>query len=126
MRATRRRWALEELEAIGQEDADEWPDLDVEQSLHLGAVGAHPLHRLERWPAPLRRGQTPARLGRGKAHAQLVRARGVREADDDAGGVGAEAHELALVAGARRAPGAAVVERLEQVRLARAVGPVHD
>ena len=40
--------------------------------------------------------------------------------------VGAEAHQLALVARARRAAGAAEVERLEQVRLAGAVGAVDD
>ena len=41
-------------------------------------------------------------------------------------GLLAEAHQLALVARPRRAGGAAEVERLQQVGLARPVGPVDD
>ena len=108
MRAAHGGGALEQLEPIGHEDAQQRPGLDVEQALDGRAVGAHALG-----------------LARFEADAQLVRAGAVGELHDDARGLRAEAHQLALVAGPRRAPGAAEVERLEQVRLARAVRSVH-
>ena len=62
-----------------------------------------------------------------EADAQLVLAATVaRSAHGHARGLRAEAHQLALVARARRAARAAEVDRLEQVRLAGAVGAVHD
>ena len=99
--------ALEQLEPIGQEDAQQRPGLDVEQALDRRPVGAHALG-----------------LARLKSDAQLVRAGIVGESHDDAGRLRAEAHQLALVAGPRRTAGATKVERLEQVRLAHAVRPM--
>ena len=48
------------------------------------------------------------------------------DGDRDAGGLLPKAHQLPLVAGAQRMPGAAEVERLQQVGLAGAVGPMQD
>ena len=86
--------------------------LDVEQALHRRAIAGHALDRAGAAPAI--------------AHAELVRTRAVVEAHDHAGRSGTEADQLALVAGARRAAGAAVVDGLEQVRLAGAIRPVYD
>src|SRR4029077_12715487 len=108
------RRALQQLEPVRQKDAQERPELDVEQPLHGSPVGAHQLHR------------TRVSVGRSEADAQLVRALAVAALNDNAGGLLSEAHELALVAGAWRTGGASVIERLQQVRLAGAVRPVYD
>ena len=79
-----------------------------------GAVGAHALRRLGRAG------------GRAEADGQLVWFVPVEQLDGDAGRLGAEAHQLALVASAGRAPGAAVVDGLQKVALAGSVGSVDD
>ena len=109
VRAAQRRRALDELQAVGHEDADERAHLDVDEALDEDAVGLQAL-----------------RLARAEADRQLVRAAlAVAQVDLDACGGGVEADDLALVGGAARAAGAAEVQRLEQVRLAGAVAPVH-
>ena len=114
MRAAGGGRALHELQSIGQEHAHEWPDLNIQQALDRRAVDAHALDRLRTV------GQHP------EAHAQLVCVGAVEQAHDDARGLRPETHELAVVACARGSRGAAVVQRLEEVRLARAVGAVND
>src|SRR6185312_9748191 len=66
------------------------------------------------------------RLARREPDAQLVLAIAVAAADLDPRRRGVEAHDLALRRGAARAPRAAEVQRLEEVRLARPVRPVDD
>ena len=62
-----------------------------------------------------------------EADRQRVRAAlGVAQVDLDARRRRVEAHDLALVGGPARAPGAAEVQRLEEVRLAGAVAAVDD
>ena len=112
--AAQRGRAFDQLQAIGQEHAHERPEGDVQDALHAGAVGAHALRRLGRAG------------GRAEADGELVGLVFVEQLDRDARGVGSEAHQLALVAGSGRAAGAAVVDGLEQVALARSVGPVDD
>ncbi len=109
MRATNARGTLEQLQAVGHEHAQQRAVLDIEQPLDGRAVGAHALG-----------------LPRLEADAQLVLLRAVAEPHAHPSGVLPEAHQLALVARARRAPGAAEVDRLEQVRLTGAVRSVHD
>ena len=109
MGASDARRALEQLEAVGHEDAEQRAVLDVEQSLDRRAVGAQALG----WP-----GWKPTLSSCGRPSSS--------SSTRHAGGVGVEAHELALVARPRRASGAAEVDRLEQVRLAGAVGAVDD
>ena len=83
---------LQELQAVRLEDAQERPELDVQQALDGRAVGGHALGRA-------------GAVGPGAvADAQLVLLRAVAAAHDDPCGLRAEAHQLALVAGARRAP----------------------
>ena len=106
------RWPLQELETVGHEDAHEWSGLDVEQALDGGPVGGHPLDRLAA------AGQRP------EPDAQLMGMRVVEQPHDDACGLRAEAHELAIVARARRSGGAAEVERLQQVGLTHPVRSV--
>ena len=68
----------------------------------------------------------PLRLARLEADAQLVRAVATLDLDLNPSRRLAEAHDLALVARAARAAGAAEVQRLEEVRLAGAVAAVDD
>ena len=86
----------------------------VQDALDGGAVGAHPLGRLG------------GAGGRAEADGELVGFVAVEQLHGDAGGLGAEADQLALVASAGRAPGAAVVDGLQEVALAGSVGPVDD
>ena len=112
MRAAQRRRALDELEPIREEDADQGPVRCIEQALGRCPVDLEPLG-----------------LPRLEADAELVLAVAIAPVDLDthrAPGARVEAQQLALVGGPARAPGAAEVQRLEEVRLAGAVGPVHD
>ncbi len=112
--AANARWALEQLQALGHEDAQQRSLRKLDQALDGRAVTAHALDRARV-------------LGqRAVADGQLVLALAVADTHADPRSGLAEAHQLALVARPRRAPGAAEVDRLEQVGLARAVGPVHD
>ena len=105
---------LDELEPVGLKDAYEWPDGHVEQALDGRTVGRHALLRA------LAVGACAV------ADRELVRFCAVEQMNGHARGRSAEAHQLALVARARRARGAAEVEGLEEVRLAGAVGAVND
>jgi hypothetical protein len=109
MGTPQRRRALDEFEAVGQEHADERTHGRVQETLHGRAVDLEPL-----------------RLAGREADAELVRAVAVAAADLDPRRGGVEAHDLALRRRAARAPGAAEVQALEQVGLARPVRPVHD
>ncbi len=100
---------LEQLQAIGHEHAQQRTLLDVEQALDGRPVGAHALG-----------------LPRLEPNAQLVGVLAIAQLHAHARGTLPEAHQLALVAGARRASGAAEVQRLQQVGLAGAVRSVHD
>ncbi len=72
-------------------------------------------------------GLQPLRLPGAEADRERVRAAvGVAQVDLDARRAGLEAHDLALVRRPARTAGAAEVQRLEEVRLAGAVAPVHD
>ena len=103
--APQRRGAEHEIEPVGEEDGDERTSARVGQLVDGGAVDLQPLRlaRLETDGDPVRVAVTL----------------GVELQPRDAG---AEAHDLALVAGPARAAGAGEVDRLEQVRLARPVG----
>ena len=68
-------------------------------------------------------GPHPLRLPGREADRQLVRAVLALGRDDDPRGAAPEADDLALVGGPAGAAGAAEVQRLDQVRLAGAVGP---
>jgi hypothetical protein len=112
VRAAQRRRALDELEPVREEDADQRAVRGVEQALGRRAVDLEALG-----------------LAGLEADAQLVLAVAVVPMDlhaHHASGPGVEAHQLALVRRPARAPGAPEVQRLQEVRLARAVGPVHD
>ena len=109
VRAAQRGRALHELEAVGQEDAHKRAHRRVEQALDRRAVDLQALG-----------------LPRREADAQLVLAVAVAPADLHARGARVEAHDLALVRRPARAPGAAEVQGLEEVRLARAVRAVDD
>ena len=82
---------------------------DVEQPLDRRPVDAHRL-----------------RLPGREADRQLVQAVLALARENGASRAGAEAHHLALVAGAARAARAAEVQALEQVRLAGPVRAGHD
>ncbi len=114
MGASNARGALQQLQAVGLEDAEERAEWDVHETLDGGAVGGHALGP----PRAIRL----AAVGDG----ELVLAALLVTADDHAGGLGVEADQVTVVAGARRAAGAAKVEALQQVRLAGAVRPVDD
>ena len=89
------RRPLHELETIGQEDAHERPDVDVEQALDGGSVGGHPLDRHD---------GMPARPRRSEAHAQLVRRarrRGVARRRAPPGRRSARARDRCAVRGER-------------------------
>jgi hypothetical protein len=101
--------ALDELQAIGHEDAEERALGDVEQALHRS-----PVHRHALW------------LTRLKADRELVRAVAGEQADYDPGRGCPEAHHLAFVGGAARPTRAPEVQSLEEVRLAGSVGSPDD
>src|SRR5204862_7992091 len=115
VRAAEGRRALDELEAIREEDADQRAVRGVEQPLGRRAVD------LEALDLPWL-----------ETDAELVLAIAVAPMDlhaHDAGGravILREAQQLALVGRPARASRAAEVQRLEQVRLARAIGTVND
>ena len=114
MRAADRRRALEQLEPVGLEDAQQRSEADVEQALDRCSVGGQALDRASSVRA------------RPVADAQLVLLGAFTAAHDDACRRRVEADELTLVSRPWRAAGAAEVDSLEQVRLARAVRPVDD
>jgi hypothetical protein len=68
----------------------------------------------------------PLCLAGGEADRKLVRPVVACARHGDPQRIGAEPDELGIVAGAKRAPGAAEVERLEEVRLAGRIRSVHD
>jgi len=107
--AAKRRSALEQFEAIRGEHAHKRSLLHVGEALDGGAVGRHVLGRsgLE-------------------SDGQLVAAVVVAQPDNHARSLRSKAHQLALGASTLRVAGAAEVERLEQVRLAGAVGTMDD
>jgi len=88
--------------------------LGVQQALDDDAVGAHALDRAR----SVRAGAI--------ADAQLVLVLAVTAEDDHPRRLPVERDQLPLVARAGGAPRATEVERLEQVRLTGAIGPVHD
>jgi hypothetical protein len=77
MGAPERRDALDQLEAVREEDADKWAVGGVEQALDRRAVDGHAL-----W------------LSGGEADGELVWAGGPLRGEHDARGAGAEANEL--------------------------------
>src|SRR5215212_7108649 len=109
MSPANRRRALDELEAVGQEDPDERASGGIKQPLDRHAVDAQLL------------------AGAGlEADADDVRvALLVARVNLHPHERGAEPHHLAIVGGAARPPDAAEVEALEEVRLAGAVAPRH-
>src|SRR5439155_12232510 len=113
MRAAQRRRALHQVETVGREHAEQGALLALQRALERGAVAGN--HLLG---APL-----PVNL---QADAQLMPFALILDPHHDARRAGAEAHQLAIVARARGARCAGEVDRLQEVGLPRAVGPVHD
>ena len=110
VRAAQRGRALHELEPVGEKTLTSGRSATSTQALDGRAVVAHAL-----W----------ARPADAEADSELVRRRRRRDRlSGPAQRARAEAHQLAVVAGAQRAAGAAEVEGLEQVGLAGAVRPV--
>src|SRR5215207_436110 len=107
MRAAQRRRALDQLQAVGQEHADERARRMLRQRLDRDAVDTNVL-----------------RLPGLESDTQLVQPARTLDLDLNPSSLPAEAHDLALVARATRPPGAAEVQRLEEVGLARAVAPM--
>ncbi len=110
MRAAQRRRALDELEAVGQEDADE-------RAHAARRAGARPAHRRPSGASPRRarsrRSARARRRGRGRRPRPGPPAASKRTTSRSFDGPAG-------------APRAAEVQRLEEVRLARAVRPVDD
>ena len=111
VRAAQRRRPLDELEAVGQEHADRAAATATSMRSTRDAVGLHALRlagrrsrRSARAPRPRRRAGRPRRGRRAASKRTTSRSLDVR-------------HER---------PGAAEVQRLEEVRLAGAVAAVHD
>ena len=114
MSTAQSRGALEQLQTVGDEDTKQRASLDIKHPLYDGAVGTHALD-----------GALSAIVDT-VSNRELVALVAVADSYSDAHSLLTEAHKLALVSCTQRVPGAAEVERLQEIGLTGAVGAVDD